>query len=152
MAEPLILALSCADRPGIVARVTGYLAQMGGNIIEAQQFNDLDEDKFFMRVAFDPGAADREEIREGFGPIAAEPRKTYDFWSGTLGLDFEEVAPAYHHARDLDGVKAFALWPLEQAAEATFGTPVWPGHLPVPQAWVEFELRSPEAVAGWGRQ
>ena len=72
MPEPLILALSCADRPGIVARVTGYLAQMGGNIIEAQQFNDLAEDKFFMRVAFDPGAADREEIREGFGPIAHE--------------------------------------------------------------------------------
>jgi len=72
VAQPLILALSCADRPGIVARVTGYLAQMGGNIIEAQQFNDLDEDKFFMRVAFDPGAADREEIREGFGAIAHE--------------------------------------------------------------------------------
>jgi formyltetrahydrofolate deformylase len=70
--EPLILALSCADRPGIVARVTGYLAQMGCNVIEAQQFNDLDEDKFFMRVAFDPDATDREEIREGFGPIAHE--------------------------------------------------------------------------------
>ncbi|MBB4859344.1 formyltetrahydrofolate deformylase [Novosphingobium chloroacetimidivorans] len=69
---PLILALSCTDRPGIVARVTGYLAQAGGNIIEAQQFNDLAENKFFMRVAFDPGAGDREDIREGFGTIAHE--------------------------------------------------------------------------------
>ncbi|MDE8653965.1 formyltetrahydrofolate deformylase [Novosphingobium album (ex Liu et al. 2023)] len=72
MAEPLILAFSCADRPGIVARVTGYLAQAGCNIIEAQQFNDLAENKFFMRVAFDPRVTDREEIREGFGPIAHE--------------------------------------------------------------------------------
>ncbi|WP_404480122.1 formyltetrahydrofolate deformylase [Novosphingobium sp. BL-52-GroH] len=76
MAEPMILALSCADRPGIVARVTGYLAQGGCNIIEAQQFNDLAEGKFFMRVAFDPRAdgdgADREDLREGFGPIAHE--------------------------------------------------------------------------------
>jgi formyltetrahydrofolate deformylase len=77
MAEPMILALSCADRPGIVARVTGYLAQMGGNITEAQQFDDLAEGRFFMRVAFDPGAAAndterREDIREGFGPIAHE--------------------------------------------------------------------------------
>jgi len=72
MAESLILAFSCADRPGIVARVTGYLAQTGCNIIEAQQFNDLAEDKFFMRVAFDPRSADREDIREGFGPIAHE--------------------------------------------------------------------------------
>jgi formyltetrahydrofolate deformylase len=70
MAESLILAFFCADRPGIVARVTGYLAQTGCNIIEAQQFNDLAEDKFFMRVAFDPRSADREDIREGFGPIA----------------------------------------------------------------------------------
>jgi len=72
MSDPLILALSCADRPGIVARVTGFLAQMGCNIIEAQQFNDLAEDKFFMRVEFDPGSTDREDIREGFGPIAHE--------------------------------------------------------------------------------
>ena len=72
MAEPLILAFSCADRPGIVARVTGYLAQMGANITEAQQFDDLEQGRFFMRVAFDPGATDREDIREGFGPIAHE--------------------------------------------------------------------------------
>ena len=72
MAEPLILALSCADRPGIVARVTGYLAQAGGNIIEAQQFNDLEEDKFFMRVAFDPGTSERQAFSEGFGAIAHE--------------------------------------------------------------------------------
>ncbi|PNU02560.1 formyltetrahydrofolate deformylase [Novosphingobium guangzhouense] len=72
LTSPLILALSCADRPGIVARVTGYLAQMGANIIEAQQFDDLEQGRFFMRVAFDPGATDREDIREGFGPIAHE--------------------------------------------------------------------------------
>jgi formyltetrahydrofolate deformylase len=72
VADPMILALSCGDRPGTVARVTGYLAQAGGNIIEAQQFNDLAQGKFFMRVAFDPGLADREDIREGFGPIAHE--------------------------------------------------------------------------------
>lgn len=72
MAEPLILAFSCADRPGIVARVTGYLAQMGANIIEAQQFDDIEQRRFFMRVAFDPGVTDREDIREGFGPIAHE--------------------------------------------------------------------------------
>ena len=43
-------------------------------------------------------------------------------------------------------LKAFALWRLTDAAEATFGTAEWPAHLPVPQAWLEFELASPEAV------
>jgi formyltetrahydrofolate deformylase len=70
MAEPLILALSCRDRPGVVARVTGFLFEQGGNIIEAQQFNDLAEDQFFMRVEFDPGLADRDAVRAGFESIA----------------------------------------------------------------------------------
>ena len=41
----------------------------------------------------------------------------------------------------------FALWPLEQAAEATFGRSTWPAEVPVPQAWIEFEVASPQAVA-----
>lgn len=57
MSDCLILTLSCADRPGITARVTGLLFGLGGNILEAQQFNDLSDGLFFMRVAFDAGAA-----------------------------------------------------------------------------------------------
>jgi catechol 2,3-dioxygenase-like lactoylglutathione lyase family enzyme len=83
----------------------------------------------------------------GFGPIGPDPDATHRFWSGTLGLEFDELAPDYHHARNLDGAKVFGLWPLTQAAEATFGVHVWPAHLAVPQAWVEFELASPAAVA-----
>ena len=37
-------------------------------------------------------------------------------------------------------------WPLSQAAQATFGSAEWPSALPVPQAWIEFELASHEAV------
>jgi hypothetical protein len=43
-------------------------------------------------------------------------------------------------------VKAFAMWPLAQAAEATFGTQAWPPDLPTPQAWLELDVESPEAV------
>ncbi len=72
MSEPLVLTLSCADRPGITARVTSFLFERGGNILEAQQFNDRSSDAFFMRVEFDPGEASREIIRTEFAPIAAE--------------------------------------------------------------------------------
>ena len=72
MSEPLVLTLSCADRPGITARVTSFLFERGGNILEAQQFNDRLSDAFFMRVEFDPGEASREMIRTEFAPIAAE--------------------------------------------------------------------------------
>ena len=68
----LILILSCRDRPGITARVTGYLFSCGGNILEAQQFNDQDDGEFFMRVEFACAAASAAGLRDGFAAIAAE--------------------------------------------------------------------------------
>ena len=72
MSEPLVLTLSCADKPGITARVTSFLFERGGNILEAQQFNDRLSDAFFMRVEFDPGEASRATIRGEFAPLAGE--------------------------------------------------------------------------------
>jgi len=72
MADVQVLTLSCPDRPGITARVTGYLFERGCNILEAQQFNDQDEDAFFMRVEFDPGEASLDAVRAGFEPLAGE--------------------------------------------------------------------------------
>ncbi len=52
----LVLTLSCADTPGIVHAVSGLLYQAGCNIVDSQQFGDLDGDDatglFFMRVHF----------------------------------------------------------------------------------------------------
>ena len=72
MSEPLVLTLSCADRPGITARVTSFLFERGGNILEAQQFNDRLSDAFFMRVEFDPGSTTRDAIRSEFAALAGE--------------------------------------------------------------------------------
>ena len=37
-----VLTLSCRDKPGITARVTSYLFEKGGNVLEAQQYYDLE--------------------------------------------------------------------------------------------------------------
>jgi formyltetrahydrofolate deformylase len=70
-----ILTLSCPDRPGIVAGVTGLLFKSGGNILEAQQFDDRETGKFFMRVVFDL-AADQglEQFRTAFAAFAHDHR------------------------------------------------------------------------------
>ena len=47
-----VLTLSCPDQPGIVSRVTGELFKAGGNIREANQFDDGETGNFFMRVVF----------------------------------------------------------------------------------------------------
>lgn len=72
MAGPLVLTLACADRPGITARVATFLFERGGNILDAQQFNDRASDRFFMRVEFDPGTVPRERLRNEFAPLAGE--------------------------------------------------------------------------------
>jgi len=48
-----VLTLSCVDRPGLVATVSGQLFDGGANILEAQQFDDVETGRFFMRVVFD---------------------------------------------------------------------------------------------------
>jgi catechol 2,3-dioxygenase-like lactoylglutathione lyase family enzyme len=83
----------------------------------------------------------------GFGPIVRDVAESHRWWQATLGIELPEIAPDYHGTDDLAGVKAFALWPLSQAAETTFGTSDWPADLPIPQAWVELDVDSAKAVA-----
>lgn len=47
-----ILTLACPNRPGIVAAVSTLLFEAGCNILDAQQFDDTETDRFFMRVVF----------------------------------------------------------------------------------------------------
>jgi formyltetrahydrofolate deformylase len=66
----MILTLSCDDRPGIVSRVSTLLFERGANILDAQQYDDDQTGRFFMRVVFDPGAADAAAWRAILQPVA----------------------------------------------------------------------------------
>mgnify|MGYP001627166591 CR=1 FL=1 len=58
----MVLTLSCGNRPGIVASITAILYELGWNILESQQFDDVDGGRFFMRVAFDRQDGDAAAI------------------------------------------------------------------------------------------
>jgi formyltetrahydrofolate deformylase len=47
------LLLACPDQPGLIAAVSGFLAEAGCNIVDADQHSSR-EGRFFMRMAFDP--------------------------------------------------------------------------------------------------
>ena len=83
----------------------------------------------------------------GFGPIVRDVDESRRFWEAGIGVALEEAAPSYFTNDDLEGVKAFALWPLSQAAESTFGIAEWPADIPAPQAWIELDVDSADAVA-----
>jgi formyltetrahydrofolate deformylase len=66
-----IMTLSCPDKPGLVAGVARRLADSGGNILESQQFNDKEADRFFMRVAFELAVSgDANVLRSEFSAFA----------------------------------------------------------------------------------
>jgi catechol 2,3-dioxygenase-like lactoylglutathione lyase family enzyme len=75
----------------------------------------------------------------GFGPIVQDIPKSHKFYVDALGLSFQKEGD-YLHTGKLEGVKHLALWPLAQAAQSCFGSETWPADLPVPQAWLEFDV------------
>jgi len=67
--ENYYLTLTCPNRPGIVAAVSTYIFELGGDIEEAQQFDDKASKRFFMRVSFSCGT-DSQSLKAGFVEIA----------------------------------------------------------------------------------
>ncbi|HXS33503.1 MAG TPA: formyltetrahydrofolate deformylase [Solirubrobacterales bacterium] len=67
------LLLACPDRPGLIAAVSGFLAEAGLNIIDADQHSS-NEGRFFMRMVFDAGPeSERERLRQRFERELAVP-------------------------------------------------------------------------------
>jgi hypothetical protein len=80
----------------------------------------------------------------GFGPIVRMPDASRKLYGQTLGIHFKEENGGYLHTEALKGARSFALWPLSQAAQSCFGKDSWPDDIPVPQAWIEFDVDSVE--------
>jgi formyltetrahydrofolate deformylase len=83
MPDPeFVLTIVCPDRPRIVHAVTGMLAEHGGNIVESQQYGDVAEQRFFMRVRFS-AAATLEELRTAFAPVSDRFGMTWELWDAS---------------------------------------------------------------------
>jgi formyltetrahydrofolate deformylase len=71
-----ILTFSCEDQIGIVAAVTGKLAELEGFILDSQQYADLEHGRFFMRLVFQKGGdafpEDAAALWEAMAPIAEQ--------------------------------------------------------------------------------
>lgn len=74
MKKSAILLLSCPDRKGVVARVSGFIFEHGGNILHADEHGDHDSKTFLMRVEFDPSelSVSLGDFSSRFAPMAKE--------------------------------------------------------------------------------
>ncbi len=75
-----ILLIHCPDRKGIVAEVSGFIHQHGGNVLHLDQHVDFEENVFFMRMEWSLADFDLslESFREVFEPLA---RRFEMIWS-----------------------------------------------------------------------
>ena len=87
----------------------------------------------------------------GVAIVAADPPRSRELIVDALGLPLQAAdGDDYFHSERIDGTKHFGVWPLAQAAQACFGTAEWPAEVTVPQASIEFEVESTEAVTAAG--
>jgi len=75
--EKYYLTLTCPNKPGIVAAVSTYIYEAGGDIEEAQQFDDKASKRFFMRVSFSCDS-DSQALKAGFAQIAKRFELTWE--------------------------------------------------------------------------
>ena len=80
------LTISCPDRAGIIAAVSGFIAQHGGFIVEASYHTEQEAQRFFMRqeIHADSLPFDADEFRRRFTAMAQEFGMTWQLSDSAL--------------------------------------------------------------------
>lgn len=70
--ESVVILIHCKDRKGIVARVSGFIHDFGGNILDSDHHTDEETNDFLMRMEFATEGLQipPDEISAAFAPIA----------------------------------------------------------------------------------
>lgn len=83
-----ILLISCPDQKGIVARLSNFVFERGGNIVDSDHHSDLQAGRFLGRIEWDyeGDLPDRERLRQEIAAVADPMR-------GHWELHFSDVVP-----------------------------------------------------------
>jgi formyltetrahydrofolate deformylase len=159
-----VLTLTCPDRAGIVHAVSGLLIEQGGYIVESQQFSDLAEGRFFMRVRFavdGAGSGTLEQLRSSFTPVAERWGMTWELWDAGEPYRTLILVSKYSHCLNdllfrwssgsvqIDVVGVLSNHPDCERLVASYGVPFH--HVPVtPDTKADAEKRMLELVDAEG--
>jgi len=78
-----VLSLACLDAPGIVSEVAAYLFKHGANIVEAEQFNDEESKRFFMRVTVEIDGTAVNDVKKTFSDVVEKYNAEWWFRAST---------------------------------------------------------------------
>jgi formyltetrahydrofolate deformylase len=75
-----VLLLSCPDRIGLVSRLSHFIFERGGNILDLDEHVDPEEQIFSIRIAWDMKnfSIPASELNVAFTPLAKEFRATWE--------------------------------------------------------------------------
>ena len=93
---------TCRAGSGVVAAVTGYLAERNCYICALEQFDDESTDKFFMRAVFRPQQRSPkiDEIRRAFESVAAEFAMQWQIHDPKVPVKTLIMVSKYDHCLD----------------------------------------------------
>jgi len=93
-----VLTVTCKSTRGIVAAISGLLAEMGCNIIDSSQFDDLGTGKFFMRVSFiSEQGTSAADLESGLKPIAEKFEMDMDLHDQTARMKVLLMVSRFGH-------------------------------------------------------
>jgi formyltetrahydrofolate deformylase len=90
--ESVVLLIHCKDRKGIVARVSGFIHDFGGNILDSDHHTDEETNDFLMRMEFATEGLQitPDEIPAAFAPTAKVFEMRYEVhqtsWRTRVGM------------------------------------------------------------------
>jgi formyltetrahydrofolate deformylase len=92
------LLVSCPDRPGIVAAVSRFVFEAGGNIVSSDQHSsDPAGGTFFLRVEFTLAGDAQVAFAERFGLIAERFGMSWRLWDGAQRKRIAVLVSRYGH-------------------------------------------------------
>src|SRR6056297_2709481 len=73
----IIFLIQCPDRKGLVAGITGFFAQREFNILHCQQYTDVENGQYFMRIRLeDEGQLPHQDLEQQFNAFADDMNLT----------------------------------------------------------------------------
>jgi formyltetrahydrofolate deformylase len=83
-----ILLISCPDQRGIVAKLSGFVFERGGNIVDSDHHSDLQAGRFLGRIEWEDGSSpeERAQLRRDLAAVAGP-------MGGSWQLHFSDVVP-----------------------------------------------------------
>lgn len=76
--QAIVFLIQCSDRKGLVAGITGFFAERDFNILHCQQYTDVQQGQYFMRIKLeDAGQLPRKQLEAEFEQFANTEKLTW---------------------------------------------------------------------------